>query len=347
MEGRRPSEIKVFLFLRTALGTGRGEAAPSWENTDWQEVAKIAREQTVSALVFAGLSSLPCPPDIPEDVSTSLMLDSGRTEHKSSLIAAQASSLIEKMRSSGLSPILMKGPAVAAYYPEPAFRAGGDIDIYFREEEFSEALKFLKDSGFNPEPGPDGSYVCKASPASLDIHPRYFDLRPSPLLPSPGSPEAEILMLSSHILKHAMGPGVGLRQICDMAMALRGLEGKYDKQGMASIFKAAGLTRWNRLLCDYIRERLGVDAGIYPAGNRRRLGRLDRIIFSGGNFGHFAKGRSKALSDNSLSRKTDTFLRLLGRLPFGLRYGGREYLSYLSTLAKGNFGAEPGTNSLR
>lgn len=89
------------------------------------------------------------------------------------------------------------------------------------------------------------------------------------------------------------------------------------------------------MLCSLIKERLGVDAGLFELGSS--FAPLERIILSGGNFGHFRPGRQKALaSEGQFRRKLDTAWRILCKLPFALRYAPREYFSYTASLIRGN-----------
>lgn len=94
------------------------------------------------------------------------------------------------------------------------------------------------------------SFLC-----TRPFHTSYFDLNlPSDILPPIPSREAEIYMLSLHILKHAMGPGFGLRQECDLAMALH--TPGYDSAVFKRYFRRNGLKAWNNMLCSFITERL-------------------------------------------------------------------------------------------
>lgn len=61
-------------------------------------------------------------------------------------------------------------------------------------------------------------------------------------------------MLSLHILKHAMGPGIGLRQLCDLAMALN--TPGYNPELLRHYFSRNRLKAWNNMLSSFITERL-------------------------------------------------------------------------------------------
>ena len=331
---------KVLLSLvRYALGTQNAEVTVNQcrelEPSLWKEVYALARQQTVTGLMYQALSKLPARMSVPEDFVFSLAAQSARVEQRSAAVQKQAETMLGGLRRAGLSPVLMKGPAVAAFYPKPLLRESGDIDLFFTAAELPSALMIFKKKGYAPVLTSDGSYFCDDRPASVDIHSRYIDLHVSPALhPGIPSPEATLLMLDAHILKHAMGPGVGLRQLCDMAMALRALDGQYDKDKFRQLCHRCGIGRWTRMVTCFVREELGLDVGLYPAG--MPYGALYGVVFGGGDFGHHAPGRRSALSASSARRKVDTAIRFMKKASFGLQYAPREYLDRFGELVRGN-----------
>src|SRR5262249_8498138 len=46
-------------------------------------------------------------------------------------------------RSSGIEPVLVKGLAVARWYPEPGLRPYGDLDLCFRPDDFARASSIV------------------------------------------------------------------------------------------------------------------------------------------------------------------------------------------------------------
>jgi len=304
---------------------------------DWRNLLTLSREQAVSGLVYEALSQLEGIVKVPEDVSLDLLMDASRIEHRSRHLQTLTESLIGALREKGLHPVIMKGPSAADMYPVPALRVSGDIDLFLPPAEVPTARAFLARSYGKASSAADGSLHFMAHGCDIDLHSRYYDLSANEKdLPEVPSPEATILMLSAHILKHAMGPGVGLRQICDMAMASRSLRGKFDHDFLRKYFRVSGTIAWNRMLASMIHARLGLDTGFFPGKKDRYFLPLERIVFAGGNFGHHDKGRKKALFRSAKLRKVDTAFRFLLRIPFSLRYAPKEYTRYLISLLKGN-----------
>ena len=283
-------------------------------DAEWKSLQTLAAQQSVIGIVYAGVSRMPEDFSVPDDVTLQLMAEASRIRKRSALVAG----VLAKVKEQFNDPIVLKGPAVAAFYPEPELRESGDLDLYFPD------LKAAPTA-------PDGSSHLNIDGIDIDIHRSYFDLRLRPAVEIP-SPEATLLMLSAHILKHAFSSGTGLRQICDIALAYRSLAD--DEAALKALWTDCGLVKWNNLLSAFIREHLGVQAPLISEGED--TGKLLSIVLEGGNFGHFAADRRKALEASAASRKTDTLKRLLQKAPFGLSYAPGKYLGYIFSLTKGN-----------
>ena len=141
-------------------------------------------------------------------------------------------------------------------------------------------------------------------------------------------------MLSAHIFKHASGPGIGLRQFCDMAVAYHKLS--FDPDTLLETYRKAGLLKWNVLLYSFLRKYLGLKDIFGEAVQAADPSPLLAIIEEGGNFGHYEQSRREALSGETRQRKFDTAKRYLKRFPFALKYAPREAFRYFADLIRGN-----------
>lgn len=144
-----------------------------------------------------------------------------------------------------------------------------------------------------------------------------------------------LLMLNVHILKHAMGLGVGLRQLCDMARAYYKWHGTMEKYELCEIYRKIGLGRWSNLLHSALREYLGVPVTCLPddRGKQESPWPLFHIIQQGGNFGRSAGGCP--VSGTGWQRKLFTAQSFFRNGRFVFRYAPWEYVGMVSTLLKG------------
>lgn len=306
-------------------------AAAALGEAEWAALVEIARRQTVSGLLYRAITHLPADFRIPGDIVLDLMAVAGGIARENQVKAAVTKQIFAECAADGLHPVVMKGQAVAAYYAHSELRSSGDIDLYFSAEESPRALTLL-----GGEVAPDGTRHIRRGGIDIDIHDRYFDLHcPDRKLPAVGTPEATILLLSSHILKHAIGPGIGLRQCCDLAAAWQVLAPSIDLKKMREIFRQTGTLRWNRILFSFLTDYLGLSGTLFE-DERVASEPLLRIILEGGNFGHHAEARIGALQAGDRKRKRNTFSRFLNRLPFSMHYAPRETIATIFGLLRGN-----------
>lgn len=107
------------------------------------------------------------------------------------------------------------------------------------------------------------------------------------------SPTLYVLLLNTHIMKHAIGRGIGLRQLCDMARACHRLHIAVTSSEIKNICCKAGIIGWNRLLHSFLVEHLGLPVTSLPYKDRPVSSRplLERVL-EGGNFGQYRMERT-------------------------------------------------------
>ena len=301
---------------------------------DWNALLDTARRQAVLGLFYRGIAHLPEDQMPPADLRLQLLAEIDRIERWNKQLEQVQQALLGRFRDAGLNPLVQKGTEAGKYYAYPLLRESGDIDLYFPSGEFERAMALPP----QVRTASDGAGVFTFRDVTVELHPRYFDLhRPDAELPEVPSVYAELLMLSAHILKHAIGAGVGCKQLCDMAIALAHTDGRYDKEQFRAYLKRAGLLRWQRVLCSLLVEDLGLDpACCLPDFSPCDPAPLRRIVLAGGAFGLFAPTREKAVRSGKTARKIQSASAFLRRLPFSLRVASRETVATIGELVKGN-----------
>ncbi len=190
------------------------------------------------------------------------------------------------------------------------------------------AIDLVKSHGIKVETMPDGSQsyewkgieieqhptiVDLCSPAArkwipeLDGEPGYVpsDLADGLLVPSP---ELNALLLNTHILKHALGKGIGLRQMCDLAMLYHRIcaDGRRQECGerIFRLYRRAGILKWSRLLHSFLVGVIGLKEEELPYSEKVvSYWPLFRIVEDGGNFGQH-RGKGSGCSGTSTSSVT-------------------------------------------
>ena len=320
--------------LKLLLLILRGEELPhSLDGPAWTALVRTACQQAVAGLLYQATARLPEDCGMSESALFTLMAEVNRIVNKNLKLGEVEKEVLGLLRAGGLDPVVMKGSRCAARYPAPELRTCGDIDLYIPPADMPRAVGLLQAAGMKGTPKPDTSQDFTLRGCEVELHRRYFDLHVrESLLPPVDSPQGELLMLSAHILKHACGVGVGLRQLIDFALAYRDYPG--DKQELHALFRRCGLGRWHALLLSFVKEYIDPSAEVPQAVDPAPL--FD-IVARGGNFGHFRQGRLDSLQKRSaFRRKLDTCWRFLSNSRFSVRYAPREVFSIMAELLREN-----------
>ena len=342
MAKRQPEAIeKMFAAVRLGLwGTGVGDDTQkeSANGEIWLAAASEAVRQGVTGLFCEGLKLLPKSSGVPETLLEKLSGECEKLERRSALVETVCTAHTAYFEKKGMHPVVQKGPAAARLYPKPLLRKSGDIDLYFPQGEFETSLSLARANGAEITLESDGSFCYRFHEVLIEHHPKLYDSASQFEKIAPQSPESHILILSTHILKHALGPGIGLKQICDYAVATRVLLPECDTALLAAELRKAGLWKWIGMLegfiCRYLglreEELLSVKCGIRIRNPQPLL----NIVLQGGEFGHDNPFRTLMASERR--RKLNTALFFIRRLPFGLATAPREWRHTVTALLKGN-----------
>lgn len=309
---------------------------------EWQEVFEKSRSHTVSAIVADSLEHLPENQLPPEGILASWAVESDRIERLNGTMANVTARLSEMYRN--LRPVCFKGQECASLYARPSSRECGDIDLYFNDIEASEAV--ARQHGCVPEHKPDGSFTYAVQGIVVEHHQSYIDLcapRKRKWLRSldvnPGFetgkggmlrpvPSLNLLVLHSHVMKHAFGRGVGLRQICDLARAYYSYDGMYDADELRDMYRKAGLTSWTRMVHSFLTDYLGLGKEFLPyAEPHADASEFLRRVMLAGNFGRSMPGNGQG--------KCRTLKAFMANALFAARYAPDEYFWQIAQLAGG------------
>lgn len=370
---------------------------------EWDEIFRMSGRQTVTGIVFDGICRLPEESQPSERQFAGWVVAVDRIESGNRRMNAALKELAALFAGNGLWPVLLKGQGIAALYPTPAHRECGDIDFYFSTDltkhtssEVSSdcpfdrlrdrAVEIIESKGIKVSRMPDGSLNYSWKGIEIEHHPSVVDLN-SPRLKNwvktldndPGfvpssladglwepSPELNALLLNTHILKHAIGKGVGLRQMCDLAMAYHRMseEGKSAERGerIFSLYRRAGILKWSRLLHSFLVGVIGLPKEELPYSEKDvDYAPLMTVVEEGGNFGQYRSGGYEGsgvrpfdkirdrkgigtrpfdgLRDRggAIRRKLSTAGMFFRRAGFSLRYAPGEAFWMFTELVKGQF----------
>lgn len=343
----------MLALVRAGLWEKPVDAGPFRGLTEggWLRVWDMARRQAVAGLTYAGVCRLRESLLPPDRLLFRFAAEADRTERRSLQVNAAVNELYALFARHGLRPVLLKGQAVAQYYERPLLREAGDIDLCFPSpSDWEKAGQCVARAGLKPARLPDGSLAYQWGGVEVEHHPAVFDLlRPRsrrylkqlvrahgfvsctgdsgssaparmPVSFTQPAPLLTLLLLNTHILKHALGRGVGLRQLCDLARAYHALMPQNLSGEYRAAVEALGLGRWTRLLSSFLVRHLGPEPHLLPfSPSPISPQALEEIVFGGGNFGRYRNG---GMGGRLLfgGHKLETALTFIKNAPFAARF---------------------------
>ena len=302
------------------------------DSTDWKAVLRIAKEQTMLAVVTDGIEMLPKELWPPKEVMMKLAMMRLKTEQAHTLLNSTIAKIVGALEVEGVHSVLLKGQGIAQNYRRPESRTCGDIDLYTglggyqRAYEIIEALhegrphKEAAECTHHLHTDLNGVEVEIHRQASF-IHGKRMDANfqewtreSMDALFGSGSLETwdnggtavalapatfNAFFILHHAVRHMTTEGVGFRQICDWTMLLHKCHAQVDVHVLGRKLKELRMERiwaeFGRLAVNY----LGLPASELPLAPAdlaptRRTRKLLEHIFISGNFGRFdVNGRDR------------------------------------------------------
>ena len=125
------AERLLFSFLRLGLYGDARENIVWAEADDWDELFSLSCRQAVFGIVADGIAMTAMrPPLALWQKWIALLL---HTEMMNEEMACQGDRLVGMLAADGIKASVFKGTSVARWYPKPAHRSYGDIDIVVHE----------------------------------------------------------------------------------------------------------------------------------------------------------------------------------------------------------------------
>lgn len=311
------SDILLSLIRAALWDTDPRMDAPLNDDT-WEELYRQARKQTVQGIVYDAVCRLPESQLPPDDLLATWMEEVGfieATRHRHLKALAWVTSRLEAETT--LRPIVLKGLPIGNLYPVPSHRVSGDIDLFYGSLSSGEEADRVVESWGIPV---NHGLSNESSYAVLEVLIEHHGLLVHSHVPWRKkrlrtwierrlndqdatmerdveditvrvlSPELDLVQLSSHALKHALNEGIGLRQLCDIALFVTHYREALQPARVRPLLKRFGLLRWTDLLLGYSLTYLGVrpDQLPYPVhANPRQVSSMHEEVLQSGNFGFF------------------------------------------------------------
>ena len=299
-----------FRYIRMGLWK-KEEAYPGkpLSTEEWEELFRMAHRQAVTGLLIDGVALDNQRPD--QALWDSWVAHLFFLERANRYIAQRGEAWIEKLVQAGIPATLFKGSSVASWYPEPWHRSHGDVDIVITDG-WNRLEAFLEQEGGTFYRSQEDEIVLEEKNRLLVEFHRHWECLYNPLTnrrlqqicrsAQPGDKELYFVCLILHIQRHVLTYGVGLKQICDVAVMLRRASLELGK--VASLLHRLHAERFSRLLFGFIAVHLGgvEDYPLAPVTTGKGWERLNRAILQEGYHSKIEQERVAGSKSRSVSR---------------------------------------------
>ncbi len=311
------NNLQAFFALVRAGLWGKEVRLSPYEAVDFNEVYRIAQEQSTIGLVAAGLEQL-TDVKMPQNIALTLAGEVLQLEQRNRAMNAFIAELVEKLRRADIYTLLVKGQGIAQCYEKPLWRSCGDVDLYLSKDNYEKAKALLTPLTTSVETEEkkrlhlgmtiDGWVVelhgtmhtklsGRMNRVADEVHRDIFfngNVRSwdndgvQVFLPSANN---DVIIIFNHFINHFFLEGVGLRQICDWCRLLYTYRDSLDFGLLESRIKQMGLmTEW-KAFYNLASRYLGMsDFGegflAYDAHFDRKADKIMDFVLESGNFGH-------------------------------------------------------------
>ena len=118
-----------------------------FDDVDWEAIVSELKQQEVLGITSEVLRQI-FERNLKVNLAHGIEAERKKSIMRYTQMAVVQNELCERIRAQGITVAVIKGMASACYYPFPVLRKMGDIDLIVKPEEYAQAVRILKESGF-------------------------------------------------------------------------------------------------------------------------------------------------------------------------------------------------------
>ena len=293
------------------------------EHVDWNEIYKLAEEQSVVGLVLAGIEQFKKANvnlNLDQDLLLQLIGEVQIIEQQNKAMNKFIEKLVKKMRDTDIYTLLVKGQAIGQCYERPLWRASGDVDFFLSNENYEKAKNFLLplSSGNKPERIYSKEMGLSIDPWYVEVHGTlrtglstridnaidsvqkdvfcggnvrsWVNGKTQVFLPAPDN---DVFFVFTHFIKHFYKEGgVSIRQLCDWCRLLWTYKDTLNHGLLESRIRKAGLKSEWKAFAALAVEYLGMPINAMPLYSsdkkwKKKAKKIVAFILKGGQWQKF------------------------------------------------------------
>lgn len=295
---------KLFFDLLLVCTGAKTSLRQPYTEVQWNEALVLAQEQSIEGVLLSAIERLPEDQRPPKLVLLQWIGSVQMLEANSKKIAEASETVIKYFHENGFASSILKGSAVARYYPQPERRQSGDVDVWVdggRNKIYGFARKFDKEGKlYGVTYHHIHFHLIDDIHIEVHIWPSYLS---SPLrnyrlhkfchlhrptmetfMPSLAFDRVFILL---HAYQHFCGHGVGLRHIMDYYYVLKQGFTEIEKDESVKWIKKLGMYRFASGLMWLMQYAFGMEDKYLLMAPDEKEGRfIIQEVMLTGNMGH-------------------------------------------------------------
>lgn len=301
---------------------------------EWEELYRLCSINSLCGIVFDCVSKS-FADTIPSAIlgswkSSSVMLSAIQLARSEAFFG-----VYKRLCQSGLHPVILKGEAIRALYPEPYARSSVDEDLYISPGEYQPLAEMLKSLGFElvDSDGSDKHWVNKKLSLYFEVHTSLFPdddiyigwnkaIDSSPYETVVNTQKAYTLsrndgfvFLVLHTAKHFVYSGFGIRHLADIALYLKHYQKEMDFNVIKAKLLLAGAAEFADDIIALINEIFKLDAPFILKKSKVNSA-LSEDIFESGTLGAGSEERRLSAGVTSSQFKSKSVLSFLKKTLF-------------------------------
>lgn len=288
----------LFALLRAGLHPDRREEVVWREQPDWQAVYRLATEQGVSAIAWDGVQRLqaegqiPSSWEVPRGVKLQWVMQVEKIEKRAAVQLQCASELADHFAKHGVRTVVLKGLALAKFYPRPNHRECGDLDC-FLNGDYELGNRLAEELGATVERDYYKHSHIRYKQLMVENHQfctairglkerKLFEQELQKLIAAPSNihvgttsleiPSADFnaLFVTAHGMSHFLSEGLKLRHLCDWMVLLRHEGSSIDRTRFYQLTNMMSYTCFAETLTALAVQYLGLNPEGLPVGMDNR-----------------------------------------------------------------------------
>lgn len=316
---------KVF-FLQVLADYLNKKTTTVPDRLNWHVLEKIGQDHELSGVIYHQCKKSIVQSDLPVEVKTKWKQEYIYNFLLYSKRLALLNQIDTEFQKENIPYLVFKGTEVARFYPVPAQRTMGDLDLLIHEEDKQRAGETLARMGFEVETGRPFEWVASKEEMEIELHHRLLYNKSVELKPLQDWGDTawdyvtvqkdsvrrkldltyHLVYVLLHLRKHFLREGVGFRQFMDVAVLA--LQSEIDWRLARLWIKELKLEKFSQVCFAFCKRWFSVEI---PTAERELpedfYHDATEKMFDGGVFGQGDKKENSIFNEVHYAKSSATF----------------------------------------